>query len=198
MRNVKTMLFCGIALAALTAPFICTTEVSAAGNEIQDSSVQLVNGWRSNLITNGDFNNGLDYWENYAFNGATVSIKTEEEENYVELTNPNKDSGSLIVQTISSSQLKEYSVSFWYKGSNNGRFVAEANAGGLYHHFPIVNLSDSQKEWKEYKGTIIMPEDIDESWPWTELTIAFNNGEKGEDGNINPLCIKNVQLVEIK
>lgn len=196
MKFLKPMLLSGIVLTSLLSFSAVSTHASTMSIDSNGGHAQLSDRVENNLIQNGNFKEGLDFWENVSFGGGSISVKTEGEENYVELATPIDNSGSAIVQSLLSSQLRKYNISFWYKGSDNGKFIFQASGGEIYDELHIVNLIDSQDIWKEYKGTIVMPQD---NWiTWDKLSLGFISGENGNPGSINPLRIKDVQLTEIK
>lgn len=197
MKTLKPILMSGIILAALLGTQDISTQASTmtTGSNIK-SCVQVIENLQDNIVQNGNFKEGLDFWTPVSFDGGEISVKTEGDENYVELSDPFDNSGSAIFQKFSTSQLRKYNISFWYKGSDNGKFIYQVSGGEIHDEPYVFDLKDSQENWKEYKGTIEIPQD---DWViWNQLSIGFVSGMDGDRGSINPLRIKNVKLTEIK
>lgn len=197
MKNLKRKLMSGIILTTLLGTQTISIQASTMGTGSNvENYLQRSENLESNIVQNGDFKEGLDYWTPVSFEGGEISIKTEVNENYVELSDPFDNSGSAILQYFFTSQLRKYNISFWYKGSDNGKFIYQVSGGAIPDEPHIFELTDSQENWKEYKGIIEIPQD---DWViWNKLGIGFVSGEDGDRGSINPLRIKNVNLTEIK
>ncbi|MSD83894.1 hypothetical protein GKC32_06985 [Lactobacillus curvatus] len=197
-KSFSMLLLTTIVLGGTLATGALPVSASQVFNSSEKAISPVFKNQSENLIKNGDFSNGLDSWQVATYDAGTITVKQEQDSNYVQLTHPTTESVSAIMQDIPSAQLKKYKLSFMYQGSPNGQLILEANDWKFDQHqvVGLFNLTDSSTAWHQFDREIVMPANGFLA-NWDSLTTGFIGGYKDQPATNTPLNIKNVQLTEI-
>ncbi|WP_268914157.1 carbohydrate binding domain-containing protein [Lentilactobacillus sp. SPB1-3] len=189
----------GLAFGSAIPVNAATTDISSVvKHEIKTSTV---NESEDNLMQNGDFSQGLDSWISGGFGGGAVSVKTDENGNYAELTNPVPDSGAALGQDISTAPLKKYQMSFEYKGTSSSQLLFEpivhTPIGDIPGEGTFIKLTNQSGKWVKHTQSYSVPAN-GAIGSWNVLETGFVTGSKGTPASETPMAVRNVKLTEVK
>jgi uncharacterized protein YjbI with pentapeptide repeats len=149
------------------------------------------NDFGGNLIKNGDFSSGLDWWmssDNYYKTKGVVSIDTAEfhsapacvravtrSSTRIHANSKDKDflKASPYVNYTELKGYKELAFSFWYKNNPVNAYIINV-LHGCVNMLSVVDQPCDSNEWNNFSAIISVPEDSPVGF---EVEITFAQGE---------------------
>ena len=151
------------------------------------------NAFTDNLIINGDFTSGLDWWmssDDYYKKGMGI-VKVEERDYHSTPQCIRTVSGTVTrihanhkernfsqftpyVSFIDIKGYKELALSFWYKlSAPNVYVVVNTRAGGAGNLIALIDLPCTPEQWNNYSAIVKIPSAV----LGFEIEMAFSQGE---------------------
>lgn len=168
-----------------------SSSVASAGTvQASHCSTQVKKLNLENLISNGDFSLGFDYWNKVVFgSGASATIESDGQQNYVKLIKGSEEiGGSAISQDVKPQVGQKYQLSFDYQG--DGEVAVFSQKGAQFENMLVAKLNNDSNQWTTYTNAVIFTKSSD----WSS-TVDFTTGDNPVSQQ--KLDIKNVVLTAI-
>ena len=145
----------------------------------------------TNLLSNGDFENGTSPWSAMKRQGQWANLQTEQHNNSLAMRISNRmnagHSAKYALATVSANQTFHVTAEFNTTGKITVVYRYKDTSGS--NRTPTVGWQDSDSQWINYDQTFTLPGDAD---PSQGIELWFKTGNSANQSGLTDILVDNV------